>query len=91
MLLNIILFSSKSCRKVLLGVCYALVLFSIKIHAKCFQITHKSMALPILMITEMKHHFISLVLRKLSDEKQKFLWKCPSNLIGNDKKPPFQE
>ena len=50
MLLNRMLFCSKSWRKVTLGVCIA-SLFLIKIYATCFQITHKTMALPILKIT----------------------------------------
>ena len=34
-----------------MGVCNVLLIISDKIHAKCFQITHKSMTLPRLKIT----------------------------------------
>ena len=48
MSLNI--FSCSKCwTRVLMGVC-DVSLFSMKIHAKCFQITHRTMALPILKI-----------------------------------------
>ena len=50
MLLNIMLFSSKIWKKVTMGVCIV-SLFLIKIYATCFQITHKTMALPILKIS----------------------------------------
>ena len=48
-----------------MGVC-DVSLFPLKIHAKCFQKTYKTMTLPILKITFMQHHlpYMSHVLGK---------------------------
>ena len=53
----------------------------IKIHPKRFQITHRSMALPILKITLSITYFICLALEKSSDEKQKFSRSRPIKQI----------
>ena len=49
-------------------------LFPMKIHAICFEIAHKTMALPILKITCLVCH----ALGKSIDEKPKFSWSHPS-------------
>ena len=49
-------FTSKSWRKVLMNACNFHWLFLIKLLARCFQITHRTMILPVLKITWKKCH-----------------------------------
>ena len=53
-------------------------LFAIEIHEKCFQITHKIIAIPVLEIhNQSVTYLICLALGKWIDEKQTFSQSCP--------------
>ena len=72
MLLNIMCFSWKSCRKVFMGDCNVSLIIEDKNPSKFFQITHKTMALLILKITSTKHHLICLA----KEKSRSWTWYC---------------